>query len=266
MYNPFGSEHHNEFVEIVNIGIDTVSLDGWRIGDNTDTDQIVDAGNGLQLEPAQYGVILDPDYFADPVAYRSIPSTCLVASLDGATFGHSGFSNSTAETVRLIDPSGFEVAVYTYEPDNESGYSDEKIDIRNEDSARNWADCIRYGGTPGFQNSVSREAHEGNGWLRADPNPFSPDGDGYQEEVRIQYHLPLERGWVSCRIFDSRGRMIMVLAGAEQSGAGGFFIWDGTGDSGMPVPAGIYIIFLEGLNDSAGLKAQLKGTVVVARR
>jgi hypothetical protein len=267
MFNPCGSEHHNEFVEIVNTGADTVRLHGWRIGDGSDSDHIIDAGSGLNLGPGQYGLILDPDYTSDPGPYAGlIPPACLVVTINGTTFGHSGFSNSLPETVSLTDTSGLVRAAYTYEPDNESGYSDEKIVLNNDDSVLNWKNSLRYGGTPGFENSVSKGAHSGAGELIITPNPFSPNGDGYEDEAFIRYHFPVEKGRVNCRILDIRGRLIRVLAGAEQSGAAGFFTWDGSSDSGNLVSTGIYIVYLEGLNSSAGLKAQLKGTVIVAGR
>ena len=267
MFNPEGSEHLNEFVELVNTGSDTVSLSGWRIGDGIADDTIIDAGQGCSLGPGQYGLILDPDYFSEPEAYADrIPKTCRILTLAGSTFGSGGFSNSEAETVRLTDAAGYEVAAYTYSTENLSGYSDEKIRLEAGDMPGNWANAIVPGGTPGFVNSVSSEPHTGSGQLRAEPNPFSPDGDGYQDETTVSYLLPARSAWVHLRLFDIRGRQVRTLAAAERSGSAGMFHWDGKDDSGGPVSSGIYILFLEMLDDAKGIVLSLQAIVVVAGR
>jgi hypothetical protein len=84
-----------------------------------------------------------------------IPEEALILSIDGPTFGSRGFSNSTGETVHLIDASGDTLASYTYTIDNDNGFSDEKILLIPEDSRINWQNSIELLGTPGKRNSVA---------------------------------------------------------------------------------------------------------------
>lgn len=157
MFDSDGSEHTDEFVEILNCATESVVLAGWRIGDGSGEDCIVDAGEGLILLPGQYGVILDSDYFMNSASYDPlIPEEALVLTIEGSTFGRGGFSNSRAETVVLSDTGGRIVAHYTYSPGNPSGHSDEKIDPMLSDVPENWADSRILLGTPGFRNSVTK--------------------------------------------------------------------------------------------------------------
>ncbi|MCH8927685.1 MAG: lamin tail domain-containing protein [Candidatus Marinimicrobia bacterium] len=155
MFNPAGNENFNEFVEIYNRGDASINLSGYTISDGVASDEIISAGNGLILEPLQYGVILDNGYFDNSTQYDAIiPQGALVMTIDGATIGSRGLLNSAPETVTISTSSGITIAEYTYTVDNSDGYSDEKIDLNAGDDLFNWSNSIVLNGTPGFRNSV----------------------------------------------------------------------------------------------------------------
>jgi len=156
MYDPIGSEYYDEFVEIYNLSKDTINFSGWQIGDKEGFDQIVDAGCGTKLAPGQFGLILDSGYFNNSTTYDSLISEeALVLTIDGASFGQRGLSNSVAKSVVLLDSLGVMVDQYTYSLSNKSGYSDEKIDLTGLNLLENWNESLYLNGTPGFRNSVS---------------------------------------------------------------------------------------------------------------
>ncbi len=158
MFDPSGSEYYDEFVELLNTGPDTVNLAGWRLGDDSELDAIVDAGEGLELAPGQFALVLDPGYFGHSTTYDSlIPPSALVVTIDDGAFGKGGFSNSSPETVFLVNANGDTVGAYRYSLGNRPGFSDEKIDPGGGDGADDWADARVYLGTPGFENSVARK-------------------------------------------------------------------------------------------------------------
>jgi hypothetical protein len=100
--------------------------------------------------------------------------------------------------------------------------------------------------------------------LSASPNPFSPDGDGNEDVTIIQYDLPLTTAFVSLKIFDVMGREIRDLLNAAPSGSHREVIWDGRKNDGERASMGVYIMFLEALNQRMGVIKQVKNTVVVA--
>lgn len=157
MFDALGSDSHDEFVEIVNLSkITPVDLTGWQISDGEGFDTIIAMEEGIILQPGQFAVILDPSYIESSNTYDDlIPEESVILTLDNSTFGSRGFSNSTAESVSLINSNGEVVSQYTYSLGNEPGFSDEKIDIAGPNSPDNWANSELLFGTPGATNSVS---------------------------------------------------------------------------------------------------------------
>lgn len=192
MYNPRGNENHNEFVELFNSSLtDSVSLAGWRIGDQTAADDIIAWQSGLVLRPQQFAVILDPTYFTSSTQYQTlIPAAALVVTISDNAFGSGGFSNSTAETVVLIDAAGDTVAKYLYSLGNPDGVSDEKIDPGGDDAPANWANALPVDGTPGARNSVApslRDAGLVPGSLISEPAVLRA-GMAANVRVRVRNH------------------------------------------------------------------------------
>ena len=77
------------------------------------------------------------------------------------------------------------------------------------------------------------------------PNPFSPNGDGINDVMRVGYSLlslGAERP-VEIEVYDLSGRLVRVLAAVDEAngryeGKG----WDGTDESGQLVPPGLYVL------------------------
>jgi len=157
MFNPRGNENAYEFIEIYNTSLtDSVLLAGWKIGDQTETDALVSPDSLYWLAPQQFAVVLDPNYFQNPAVYDSlIPAAALILTINDNSFGSGGLSNSTAETIVLLDAADKTVTRYTYSLGNADGFSDEKIFLTADDTPSNWANSRRIDGTPGARNSAS---------------------------------------------------------------------------------------------------------------
>jgi len=157
MFKPIGDGDLDEFIEIYNTGTSTINLSGWRISDGEDDDQLIAYAQGLLLEPGQFGLILDPDYFDhESNTYEGmVPTSALVLTIDGATFGGYGLLNDESEVVSLIRAAGDTVSQHAYSPENEKGYSDEKIMPGAGDTVTNWANSRTLKGSPGAWNTVS---------------------------------------------------------------------------------------------------------------
>jgi hypothetical protein len=91
--------------------------------------------------------------------------------------------------------------------------------------------------------------------VRLQPNPFSPNGDGINDEMQLGYSLlslgaprPVEIG-----IYDLSGRQVRVLAAvAEANGRYEGKGWDGRDESGQLVPPGLYVLRIAVEGDSRG--------------
>jgi hypothetical protein len=162
MFNPVGNGDWDEFIEIYNTGTSAVNLTGWRISDGVGDDEIIAVDQGLLLNPGQFALILDPDYFDhESNTYEGmVPSSALLLTINSITFGDRGLLNDESETVSLVRAAGDTVSQYAYSPDNERGYSDEKIILGGGDVVTNWANSRTLKGTPGAWNTVSPFLHD----------------------------------------------------------------------------------------------------------
>ncbi|MYK41676.1 MAG: hypothetical protein F4049_15840, partial [Gemmatimonadetes bacterium] len=89
------------------------------------------------------------------------------------------------------------------------------------------------------------------GQMQATPNPFTPNGDGINDEAIIHYNLlalstprPVE-----VALYDLSGQRVRVLfAGEEANGRYTDKVWNGRDDQGQLVPPGLYVarVFVSG--------------------
>jgi len=92
------------------------------------------------------------------------------------------------------------------------------------------------------------------GQLVVRPNPFTPNGDGYNDEVVFQVAgMALTDPVV--KIFDRGGIEVREIRGSSQ-----WLMWDGRNDSGREMEPGVYLYLL-----IDGNKKLNSGTVVLAR-
>lgn len=158
MFDPAGPESSDEFIEFFNYGSQPVDLLNWTVGDTVNSDQIIDAGMGTVLLPGQFGVLFDSNYDIPTGSYaEAIPANAVVLRIDGSTFGgsSSGLTNTVARPLFLISTEGDTVSDYRYSTGNAENQSDEKIDLRGDNTSLNWGNGTLGGGTPGYTNSIS---------------------------------------------------------------------------------------------------------------
>lgn len=159
-------------------------------------------------------------------------------------------------TISLLDLES-KAQTFTWDEDCGDGVSMERVSA-NEDI---WLCCVDSDrSTPGRKNSVSTTYSEGIE-LSIEPNPFSPDGDGFEDQAVFRYTLPMESN-LTIRIYDVKGRLIKTLVDDEPK-VSGEILWDGKDDENRTVRIGIYVVLAEATGDSYSEK---KATVVVAKR
>lgn len=149
-----------------------------------------------------------------------------------------------------------------------NGVSLERIDFDGPTQDRdNWfsaASTVGYG-TPAYRNSQFRVFEPFDGVWESDPESFSPDGDGYNDQLFIRYRLTGPGYAAHVRIFDSRGRLVRYLANNVLLETEGHLVWDGTADDTRKVPIGIYVIQVELVNPNGQSKAYKLRCVVAGR-
>ncbi len=148
MFNPDGNENAREFVELYNGGSSPVYLEGWLIGDGSADDKIVPVADGGWGIPAgAYALIFDPDYFGlSTEPYSDIPADTPLFIVTDKALGSRGLSNSTAETVRIVNGDGELVEAVKYDIACSPGHSWERVTGSGETFFR---ESLQIDGTPG---------------------------------------------------------------------------------------------------------------------
>ncbi len=133
-----------------------------------------------------------------------------------------------------------------------NGVSLERIDFdQPSDNSGNWHSASEYVGwaTPGLQNSAYKPIEtESDQSISLDSEVFSPDNDGFEDQLEIAYNFE-EAGYVAnVTIFNAKGLKMRTLTNNEMLGTSGFWAWDGLDDNNKRVPTGIYVIYCEVFN------------------
>lgn len=269
MYTPLSGMA--EYIEFANAGSVPVDVAGWKVrdrGTSSGANVYVLGNRPTTVRPGEYFVIA-----SDSTILRAFPSLDTVRM---TIVGQSSLSlNNDGDDVVLMDPTGRVIDSVAYVPSwhnpnvrDVAGRSLERINpMLHSNDSRNWSTCAaRSGGTPGEQNSVYALTLPSSARLAASPNPFSPDGDGWEDFTVLQYELPMPVSMIRVRIYDATGRRIRTLANNEPSGARGSIIWDGLDDEKRKARVGIYVVLLEAIDDRGGIVETIKAAVVVAAK
>jgi len=225
-----------EWVEIYNLGTKRVDLDGWCIKDRSDK-LVMLSDSSLLMDSQSYLVV------GDDLNGLSQPFQATFLEL-------SNFPtlNNTEDGVTLFDPQGIEMDAMDYSASTElvEGRSLERIRPQNSGVlSENWSVCIHEdGSTPGRRNSLFLDQLAEKLEITLDPNPFSPNGDGRGDELRINYELPFEFGLMSITVFDMAGRKIAEPVNLQAVSHRGQVVWDGEATYGGKAVTGLYIMKL----------------------
>lgn len=163
--------------------------------------------------------------------------------------------NDESGTVVLLNSSGVIYDEFTYDDDmhfplldNKDGVSLERIDYMRLTSDRtNWTSASSSAGyaTPTYKNSQYLLTERSENILTLQPPRVSPDGDGYEDVMNINYSFNRNGYTGNLWIYDAHGRIVKQLLKNHILGTGGTYTWDGTKENGTKADMGIYIFHLE---------------------
>ncbi|MDH3267748.1 MAG: lamin tail domain-containing protein [Ignavibacteria bacterium] len=265
MYDP--AEDNSEFIEFLNLSGDSVNVGGWEIVDE----------NGNEFKLSTTPLLVPPDsYFLLAADSLVINKYGLDESVLKTIVGVSSLGLvNTGELILLKDVKGntIDSVWYSDKWQNDNFISTKNISLERinpnlgSNDASNWSSSVKpIGATPGEQNSIYTVNLNSQSNISVSPNPFSPDDDGYEDFTIINYNLTQATSQVQIKIYDSKGRLVRTLSNNIASGSSGSVIFDGIGDDGQALRIGIYIIFLEAINEGVGVVESMKTVVVVARK
>ncbi len=100
-------------------------------------------------------------------------------------------------------------------------------------------------GTPGYKNSQTENEMVNRPVVTFQPESFSPDSDGFNDEYIINCQLGKPGYYINISIFDAAGRLVVQLARNEVLGTSGRYVWNGKDKAGQQQLLGVYVVIVE---------------------
>lgn len=270
LFNPFTGG--DDFVEIYNNSEKYIDLYNWKLANWEDG--ITDNFKAI----AVHKLIIPGDYIVLTKDSSDIQSNYLNAILGNFVqlTALPNYSNDSGTVFLVLPDSDSTICDYfSYDEaqqfgliNNPDGISLERIDFnRATNDASNWHSAAESVGwaTPGLENSQFYPGQLTNDAVSIDPEIFSPDNDGVDDILNINYTMA-NTGFVgNVTIFDANGRIIRSLVQNELLATAGTFSWDGLNNKREKSRIGIYIVYFE-VFDLEGNVGSIKKTCVVASK
>jgi hypothetical protein len=269
LFNPFTGGY--DYVELVNVTGRPLNLKGWMLASFDEEDGI-----------ANHKIISAQNYSVEPGGYVLVTEDTSNVIMNYIQHGIDNFIetdipsyNNDSGTVYLLTIDSLVSERFAYNEDmhfpllrDVNGVSLERLDVnRPVDDMGNWhsaAETVGFG-TPGIENSQYYPTSGSIGEVSMDPEIFSPDNDGHNDVLNINYSFTSPGFVGTIRIYDSNGRPVRELATNELLGTTGTFTWDGTTDRGEKARIGMYVVLFEAFSTTGESNKYKMSTVLGGR-
>jgi len=261
-----------DFLELYNNSQKVFNLNNLIIGNITlDNTSISPVQNDYLLFPGSYVVITESP--ANILENYTVENPNALFENDLPSFNNDE-GNITIYRTEGINQIVLDVFDYTedyhYELlDDEDGVSLERIDPNGEtQSSANWHSAASIVGfaTPTYKNSQFLQIGNTSSDLFSIPEQvFSPDNDGFQDFLLVQYKTDQNGYQANIRIYDSMGRIVKNLIDGESLSTEGSLKWDGITNEGTSARMGIYVLWVEAF-EPGGTVTYFKENFVLAKR
>jgi hypothetical protein len=262
LFNP--RNEGSDFVELYNRSNKIISLQNWQLG-NKDNGQInTISEQPYLLFPGEYVFITENGINIQ----QEYPETKMDRLLE---VDQLASLNNDGGIPFIVNAKGEQIDEIRYHEDmhfellrDEKGVSLERINPNGASDGTNFhsaAESVNFA-TPAYQNSQYSLSTIFKGDVNIDPETFSPDNDGYQDLLNINYQFPEPGNVANVRIYDRKGRLIRDLINNELLGLKGTFKWDGITEDNNKARIGVYLIYFEVFNPNGEQKVYKKTAVL----
>jgi hypothetical protein len=257
----------SDFVELYNKSDKYIDLIGWELANHSN-------GGVANNRVINYNYIIAPqDYVVitkdSLVQQQTYPFTVQGKFIQLASL--PAYNNDSSTVYLVFNDSVVDKVSYTKEwhfglLQSKKGVSLERFTFDGKSNDQNnWHSASETVGfaTPGRVNSQVYSVGV-DGELNLSSGTISPDGDGYQDVLLINYQLSEPELLGDLVIYDDKGRKIRKLLESHLLDTGGTIKWDGTRDDQTKASIGVYIIVFEAFNATTGDTFKTRKTVTVA--
>ena len=236
-----------DFIELYNRSSKVIDLKDWQFA-NFYIDTIANLKtipSHFILEPMSYVAISEDTNFLLLNYPSTIPGRLI--EMDMPSYNIDSGTVYLLKDGEQIDRVSYHSDWHFSLLDNTDGVSLERLlpdALSNQ--ATNWhsaAESIGFA-TPGRINSQFQfgETTES---ISLQNDVFSPDLDGFEDVLMVNYSFSTPGLLGKARVFDDIGREVKTIFSNELLATSGFFSWDGIMNEQMKAPIGVYILLVE---------------------
>lgn len=259
-----------DFLELFNRSEKVIDLNGLILANQAlDNPQIKAVAIPKLVFPNDFIVLTESPN--DIQQRYTVQNSTVIFTQDLPTFGdQSGniqlYTNNGLETI-FLDEFDYSDDFHTPLLNDKNGVSLERInpDLPTQDVG-NWhsaSSSVGYA-TPTYQNSQLIASNNTSPTIFTLPNNrISPDGDGFEDVLPINYNTPQTGYSATIHIYNAKGQLVDKIAQNELLATEGSFKWEGTTADGQKAPIGIYVLWIEYFN-LEGVVERRKEVIVVA--
>ncbi|MFM2226381.1 MAG: hypothetical protein RJA07_2583 [Bacteroidota bacterium] len=256
---PYGSD----FIELYNNSDKIIDVQKLYVSNATTTEQPI--AEGYLFFPKTYIVLTESkDNISQNYTSTNPDGIIEVASLPSYDDANGKIILNDNASV-LIDSLSYSDSWHYALLHDKEGVSLERIsfDAKTQDE-NNWHSAASVVGfaTPAYKNSQFITSQITDASISLQPKIFSPDNDGKDDVLLINYNLDAAGYSANISVFDAEGNLIKNISSLQTLEQQGFFQWDGTNNENGKTVKGIYVIYAEFFN-TAGKKITLKKDCVV---
>lgn len=250
LFNPYPNGY--DFVEVYNNSDKVFDLKKIWIGNRNNDNEIDDVKpvreRSFLVFPHSYVAISEDVSNIASLYYTPNPDNLCLANHMPSMPDSDGEVLLLDRYMNNIDEMHYSDKMHFSLLSNKEGVSLERITF--EVSAldeTNWFSAAESVGfaTPGYQNSQYRESGETENEISLESEVFSPDSDGIDDRLVINYAFEEAGSVANIAVYNSNGRFITWIAQNTSISAEGVFYWDGLDNKNLRCPIGIYIIYAE---------------------
>lgn len=261
-----------DFVELVNHSKVAVDVQHLKLATRDDTlalKQIYGINTAARyLMPSHY-LTCTKDSMAIAQFYQSSDKETFCSMKSFPTYpDDEGTVVLLNDSMEVIDEFSYSAKMHSPFLASVNGVSLERISLAKSTSDKsNWASAASSAGyaTPGLPNSQVTANSEIIEEIVPEPIVFSPNGDGYHDQMDIHFSFSKPGYVANVSIFDITGRVVKYLVRNESLAQQGIWVWKGDSDTGQRLNLGVYIILVE-LFDPQGHSKTFKKTCTVSDR
>lgn len=259
-----------DFVEVYNRSSQVLDLKDLVLANYDTISQAITSYHEISSKPY---LVFPGDYFllsTDSTAVKqSYNTTNPLAFINMASFpamnNEDGVVAISTKGGTVLDFMAYTAAMQYPLLTNVDGVSLERINPdRPSEDATNWHSASESSGygTPGYKNSQFGTTITDENEITLSPEIFSPDNDGYNDNLTIAYTFGTPGYNATITIYDATGRIVRSLVSQELCGTSGAFTWDGITNDRQKASIGRYIVFVE-IFDLMGNVRHYKKTTVL---